>query len=401
MLEPTYSVESLQAFLGRATEIKAAWFGDDPSSEPWFRGQARAYWKLLPGLYRDFDDSALEEDLVEDEIRESFMIRAPILSETKAASNEWEWYFLMQHYAAPTRLLDWTEGALIGLYFAVRDNPGFYDACVWVLNPYEMNSRSLKKEEILPPGSIGLSKKEEELLGTWLPPRFGQKASLKVKDPVAIYPTHIARRISTQRSCFTVHGTDREGIDKLHVKKGPLIKIVIPSYDVLTVKQGLITAGVDEVTIFPDLDGLGRAVKEKWKTAKAPSPHADVLTRLQPSKIVKGKVGVFAIADIRAGTPLFVGDNEEMVWLDKNIIPNKPQEIVRLYKDFGIERDARVGCPPSFNRLTMPWYLTEPPNGSAPNVQYDEYYDFRAARDIRKGDELTAHFPIGFDKKVK
>jgi len=35
--------------------------------------------------------------------------------------NKWEWYFLMQHYGAPTRLLDWSDGALVlvALYFAL------------------------------------------------------------------------------------------------------------------------------------------------------------------------------------------------------------------------------------------------------------------------------------------
>ena len=45
--------------------------------------------------------------------------------------NNWDLYFLMQHYGAPTRLLDWTESALIALYFAVRDNPGYYDSAVY------------------------------------------------------------------------------------------------------------------------------------------------------------------------------------------------------------------------------------------------------------------------------
>jgi hypothetical protein len=47
----------------------------------------------------------------------------------------------MQHYLAPTRLLDWTENLLVALYFAVRDDAldGKADAAVWLLNARRLN----------------------------------------------------------------------------------------------------------------------------------------------------------------------------------------------------------------------------------------------------------------------
>lgn len=142
----------------------------------------------------------------------------------------------MQHFGTPTRLLDWTEGALLGLYFAVKDNPGFYDAAVWVLDPFELNRRAIRREEVIPPSATGALSRDKRLVDPWLPARFKNMAGLPQR-PIAVYPTHIVRRISTQRSCFTVHGTNARGLDRLQGKKnGCLMRIIIPSFSVQAIR---------------------------------------------------------------------------------------------------------------------------------------------------------------------
>jgi hypothetical protein len=387
-------IESVGDFLGQIARIKAAWFKDEELS-PWYRGQKRAEWPLLPSLYRiraNFDE--ILEDEMEDEIREEFIVRAPIFSDFKpAGDDDWEWYFLMQHYGAPSRLLDWTQGALLALYFAVKNNPGHYDSAVWVLDPYRLNERSIDRYEVIPPSAQGISAGDKRLVKRWLPTRF--TGSVIPKMPIAVFPTHIARRISTQRSCFTVHGKDFGGLDRLeHTRRPLLCKLLIPSFRVRPIKRELIDGGIDEATIFPDLDGLGRAVGEAYSLDQDIWPHRNVMTRLQPSKSYFGQIGVFAIFKIKKGQQPFRGENEEVVWLEKKLfVQQRMSKSSRaLYKEFSLERAGRIGCPTNFNRLTVAWYLKRARSGVKANVRPDHYFEFHALRDIVAGEELIADF---------
>ncbi len=167
----------------------------------------------------------------------------------------------MQHSGAPTRLLDWTESALIALFFAVRGKvrPDEQDAAVWILEPWQLNKFSADHDGVIAPGAeAGMDPEDAKLYKPWLPNRYsGQK--LRQRNPVAIYPTHFSRRISSQRSCFTVHGSVRDGFENLpSAVRRYLRKVVIPCSAAHDIETTLSVAGIDEVTIFPDLDGLGR-----------------------------------------------------------------------------------------------------------------------------------------------
>ena len=48
---------------------------------------------------------------------------------------------LMQHHRVPTRLLDWSESPLAGLFFAVEEEPGA-DGALWCLLPTELNKHA-------------------------------------------------------------------------------------------------------------------------------------------------------------------------------------------------------------------------------------------------------------------
>jgi len=100
-------VETVSEFVARAIGLCNDWGDKEGAASLWFRGVSKESYDLKPKLYR-------LEKFDEGEILIDFKRFAIQLVETKP-EDDWEWYFLMQHYRAPTRLLDWTDGDLIAL----------------------------------------------------------------------------------------------------------------------------------------------------------------------------------------------------------------------------------------------------------------------------------------------
>jgi len=223
---------------------------------------------LTPLLYRPESGLKLDD---EDEIRNDFKRRGrQLLSEPFLPGNDKEWYFLMQHYGAPTRLLDWTDGSLLGLYFALRSqDPGDpQDAAVWMLDPDWLNEVTLESvygdEQNFVEGVMLPDWKETD---KWFPVPFDEP--LLVDQPIAIDPPHVVRRVAVQHSHFTIHGKDLRGLEEFATgAKSRLVKILIPRPTVQTILGDLAACGITETTVYPDLEGLSRELRWKWRRRK-------------------------------------------------------------------------------------------------------------------------------------
>ena len=241
------SASTVEGYLTICSELVKKWSSLN-SGEPclWYRGQKDACWGLIPGEYRF-------PYLNADEVRSEFVLKAKALLD-RVPANDWEWYFIMQHYGLPSRLLDWTEGSLIGLHFALSQDTGKTDAAVWILDPWALNEWSIKKSDLV---ITGPEFESDPIAVKYLGPVY-KKLALPHR-PIALVPPYNSARITAQRGTFTIHGKRTEGLEELFIKR--LVKVLIPKDRCLEMRRKLRSAGISEFTLFPDLDGLSRDIR--------------------------------------------------------------------------------------------------------------------------------------------
>jgi hypothetical protein len=255
--------------------------------ELWFRGESYAYQTqgtfLHPVLYRPTTNRRPIDDLLKQEVNlyDDFQRCAMQISDGLAEGEDWDWdaYFLMRHHSAPTRLLDWSDGALIALHFATqrRETDDQVDAVVYVLEPDELK----KQLHALPEAAANriacktyaTNHKHYDLdpdddAMSYLPAEAEDdrlELPLPIPPMVLDFP-HITRRVAAQRSRFLVFGSDPEWLTDRSGKSDsfPLKAITIDGNCKKKIRLQLRDCGLTESVIFPDLDGLGREMLHRF-----------------------------------------------------------------------------------------------------------------------------------------
>ena len=259
-MQSDMTVKSIGEYVEKVTTVSAEWGNDKSFIAPWFRGIGDSEFKLVPRLYREHDIDHLEE---EGKIRRAFSDRAMLYAMSTRKREPWDWYFLMQHYGVPTRLLDWTESALVALYFALytRDTNRRSVPAVWVLDPIALNLITVGIGRIVVPSEGGLARHL---------PQSG--SGVDSPYPVAVGPEYADPRMIAQQSKFTMHGhlvTALDEIEQLQVlrEKEQLVRILIAGKNEEAfedLKQSLTLLGMRNSTVFPDLTGLAMDIRQDY-----------------------------------------------------------------------------------------------------------------------------------------
>ena len=163
------NISSLGHFLETIAFISENW-KRSPEEELWFRAEDESHYptRLQPGLYRPRQGigprKSVQELLsLEYGLYEEFGRCAGQLSPSDAAAidEEWDSYFLMQHHGVPTRLLDWTDGALGLLAFRDQREAFGPDYGLVCLRAGSILANRLVRQ---PPGSRACRRTMEEIL---------------------------------------------------------------------------------------------------------------------------------------------------------------------------------------------------------------------------------------------
>lgn len=277
-----------------------------------WRGQARFRWRLQPRLARDFaalpplaadlsrDYAGLENGLIgffKGRARRSLV---PAPDDLDLLS----WLAVMQHYGAPTRLLDWTRSPFVALWFAYEGASGDEDAALWGLNAYycrrEARGPSLGVRAWDHIGIMDQSTTDVDGKTVTRTPALEVRQRDKENDslrwairvgsrwPLPVIPFDADARMTAQHTVLTCVGDLTRSVDQTLLrfeewqkeerdKRPPgalastdqtlnplsepaqvLLKIALPATWRVPVLKTLASMGVDAATLFPGLDGIGR-----------------------------------------------------------------------------------------------------------------------------------------------
>jgi len=246
MIENTF-ISDVSEFVTHVDNLYMLYCDKEVNSELLFRGQT-ADFPLVPKIgrlpFRKESDGKIQTEKM---ILEEFKRGILPLSEFQP-NNNWDLLALAQHHGLPTRLLDWSTSALIGLWFAVS-NPPMMDAkrkpfngIVWVFAPQSLDYQ------------IDTSKADP----------LNNNVTKVFKSSI------ISRRIAAQSGVFTCHKileTNKFVVFENHKSyRRKLMRINIKSGDFPEIRKQLNMLGINYASVFPDIDGFCKHLE--WKYSK-------------------------------------------------------------------------------------------------------------------------------------
>ena len=230
-----------------------------------YRGMSDSSFKMYTSLSRNCKN--LQKQL-EPAILENFAKYA-VNEEPEIGKSVWRQMILGQHYGLPTRLLDWSQSALVGLNFAMTEDNledmDKHDCMVWRINMSEMvdllpddYKRAVNRKH----STIYTVELLKEMTGNSL---RQYDEDMGGKAMVIIEPPSLNQRIINQHSFFAVVPLEIVDIEEfLDEYTNDTVKYVIGKNLRWRVRDMLDQLNMSERIVYPGLDGLSKWIARHY-----------------------------------------------------------------------------------------------------------------------------------------
>ena len=263
-----------------------------------FRGQIDAGWYLATSLERfalsvhvgphanvreHSSQISVTQHMVEERLTSEFKRGAHHFNvEPLDEKDAFGWLALMQHFGAPTRLLDWTESPYVALYFAtetaaVGRMPVVFavniDVLELALNERWNSTASPDQRaaiDCLSPFGTGTGSPEERTasLNSYLRKHAGSGAT----GIVAARPFKMNQRLTLQRGLFLVPLSLEYSFEgQLAAVLGSyphdkaLFRARLTDFDRISILRKLEEMNIHPASLFPGLDGYAQSMKRRYE----------------------------------------------------------------------------------------------------------------------------------------
>jgi hypothetical protein len=276
----------LMAFLGAEQFRPGRWI---------FRGQPNADWSLQPSLER-FAASLRERPYaVEQYIDAEFRRHAHhYLSDTPGSDDLLDWFALMRHHGAPTRLLDFSKSPYVAAFFATAEAPPDKCAAIWAIDALAIKRHA---GALLSKGSMSVILKGQgerclkdndfsfSDLSVFRDLFTGEKRmAVPARVVIPVEPFRTNERSLSQQGLFlcpvslfvtfehALKNVVRHAKEDSATKEDVLYKISIsPGAHPNTVRE-LHRMNINYATLFPGLDGLAQSLATVCKIRATSGP---------------------------------------------------------------------------------------------------------------------------------
>jgi len=269
--------ESLISALGKFRASGSNWA---------FRGQRRD-WRLESALRRSAPWGSAHD--AEKRVLSVFQRRAHHHVPIPEKGETLEWLALMRHYNAPTRLLDWTRSPYVATFFALADATQHDEPVIWAIDAQKLNCRAIeilhkRHSDVYLEDGPALWLSSRVRLGSpkffdriFMTPDTGAEPAVAPLDPFAmnerlaqqqgifLCPTTLSESFESILTCMLQQTTPplRPGLLRLRIKQDH------STIRIETLRR-LYEMNITYATLFPDLDGFGKSLRQEAEFVSEP-----------------------------------------------------------------------------------------------------------------------------------